>query len=165
MFSWTQEFAFSRNLSARSSSTNSVLPVINTGSKLSPNSHSTNDLNIPMAPPTSSEWISSTNAVEEVFSKSETITQRILSSNVSTSTLSISDIASVFASAYASILPTGEAQGLEPDSVIWYPSSLNLLVTFSARSWSNLLLDLLNPNRTYLSKTGLRIKIGQISDF
>ena len=113
-----QLFASSRNLSARSSSTSTVLPVIKIGFSRSTLSHCTACRNAATAPPASSSITPSTKVVAEVFSKSVIITARISPPNACISELKIVEIALVFEDAYAIILPTGEAQGRIPVSVI-----------------------------------------------
>ena len=141
------------NLSKRSSSTNTVLPVINTGSNESPSSFEDSERNTAIAPPASSSRIPSTTDVADVFSKSVTITALILSPKATFSLEIMLFKAAILPEEYAITLPTGDAHGLEPVSVIWTPNILNLVTMVEDNLWSSTFFERLNPYRTYLSST------------
>ena len=140
-----QARAASRNRSDRSSSTNTVLPVMRIGSRMSPESHFTRDLNAAIAPPASSSMTPSTKAVAEVFSKSVTITARMSCPRDCISVEMISESASILVAAYAIILPTGDAHGRIPVSVICIPSNRSRLVNISPFLWSSFSSDRRRP--------------------
>ena len=130
----THFLASLRKFSARSSSTNTVLPVTNMGSRESVLVSERIDLNAATAPPASLSWTPSTMLVADDFSKSVITTARILSRpRLLISQSRMSDNASDFEEEYAKIRVIGDAQALDPVSVICTPNNLSRAVISSAK--------------------------------